>query len=69
MHVNSVLRTALYWAIEQRVVVTRLRHVTRMDNKRMPKIKLNCTPNGRRRIGRLLMRQLYKAETGKSRPN
>jgi len=33
-----------------------LRHVTRMNNNRMPQIMLNCGPNGRRRLGRPLKR-------------
>jgi hypothetical protein len=35
-----------------------LRHVTRMNSSRMAKIMLNCRPNGRRRLGRHLKRQL-----------
>jgi len=31
-----------------------LRHVTRMNSNRMPKVMLNCRPNGRRRLGRIL---------------
>jgi hypothetical protein len=38
------------------------------NNKRMLKIMVNCRPNGRRRIGRLLKRLLDEAETGLSRP-
>jgi len=38
-------------------------------NKRKPKIMLNYRSNGRRRIGRPLMRLLAEAETGLSRPN
>ena len=45
-----------------------LRNVTRM-NKRMPKIMLNYTSNGRRRLGRPLKRPKDKAETDVSRPN
>jgi hypothetical protein len=29
-----------------------LRHVTRMNSNRMPKIILTCGPNGRRRLGK-----------------
>jgi hypothetical protein len=43
--------------------------VTRMDNKRMPKIMLNYRPNGLIRLGRPLKRLLGEAETGLSRPN
>ena len=46
-----------------------LRHVTGMNKKRMPKIMLNCRPNGRRRLGRHLKRLVDEAETGLSRPN
>ena len=46
-----------------------LLHITRMDNNMMPKIMLNCRPNGRRRLGRPLKRLLDEAETGLSRPN
>jgi hypothetical protein len=45
-----------------------LRHVTRMNNSRMPKIMLNYRPNGPRRLGRPLKRLLDEAETGLSRP-
>jgi hypothetical protein len=44
-----------------------LRNVTRMNN-RMPKIMLNCRPNGRKRLRRPLKRLLDEAETGLSRP-
>ena len=43
--------------------------VTRMDNRRMPKIMPNYRPNGRIRLGRPLKRLLGEAETGLSRPN
>ena len=46
-----------------------LRHVTTVDSSRMANIKLNCRPNGRRRLGRPLKGQLDEAETGLSRPN
>jgi hypothetical protein len=47
-----------------------LRHVTRMNNNRMPKIMLKYgRQNGRRRLGRPLKRLLDEAETGLSRPN
>jgi hypothetical protein len=46
-----------------------LRHVTRMNSNRMPKIMLNYVPDGRRRLGRPLKRLLDEAETGLSRPN
>jgi hypothetical protein len=46
-----------------------LQHVRRMNNNRMPKIMLNYRPNGRRRLGRPLNRQLDEDETGLSRPN
>ena len=35
----------------------------------MPKMMLNCSPNGRRRLGRPLKRLSDEAETGLSRPN
>jgi len=41
-----------------------LRHVTRMRSSRMAKIVLNCKPNGQRRLGTPLKRQLDKEETG-----
>jgi len=41
-----------------------LRHVARMNNKRVPKIMLNYKSNGRRRIDRLVKRLLDDAETG-----
>jgi hypothetical protein len=31
-----------------------LRHVTRMNNNRMPKVMLNYRPTGKRRLGRPL---------------
>jgi len=37
-----------------------LRHVTRMDSSRMARIVLNCRPNGRRRLGRPLKRQIRR---------
>jgi hypothetical protein len=46
-----------------------LRHVTRMDSNRMPKIMLNCRANGRRRLGITLKGLSDEAETGLSRPN
>jgi hypothetical protein len=46
-----------------------LRHVTRMDSNRMPKIMPNYRANGRRRFGRTLKGLLNEAETGLSRPN
>ena len=46
-----------------------LRHVTRMNSRRMAKTILNCRPVGRRRLGRPLKRLLDEAETGLSRPN
>jgi hypothetical protein len=46
-----------------------LRHVPRMNNRRMPKIILNYRRNRRRRLGRPLKRLLDEAETGLSRPN
>ena len=36
---------------------------------RIPKIMLNCTPNGRRRLERPVKRPLHEAETGLSRSN
>jgi len=36
---------------------------------RVPKIMLNCRPNGRRRLGRPVKRLLHEAETGLSRSN
>jgi len=47
----------------------RLRHVTRMNNYRMPKIILNYSPNGWRRLRRPLKRLLDEAETGLSKPS
>ena len=41
-----------------------LRHVTRMDSKRITKIMLNYRTNGRRRFGRILMRLLDEEEIG-----
>ena len=46
-----------------------LRHVTRMNNNKITKIMLNYGPNGRRRLGRPLMRLSEEVETGLSRPN
>ena len=46
-----------------------LRHVTRKNNNRMPKIMLNYRPNGRILYGRPLKRLLDEAETCLSRPN
>jgi len=46
-----------------------LRHITRMNYNRMPKIMLKCGPNERRRLGRPLKRLLDEAQTGLSRPN
>jgi hypothetical protein len=45
-----------------------LRHATRMNN-RMPKIMLNCWPNGRRDLKHLWKRLLHEVETGLSRPH
>ena len=45
-----------------------LRHVTRMNNNRMPKITLNCVPDWRRRLGRPSKRLFHEAESGLSRP-
>jgi hypothetical protein len=42
----------------------RPRHVTRMNSNRVPKITLNYRPNGRRRLGILLKRQLDEAYRG-----
>jgi len=41
-----------------------LRHITRMNSSKMAKMVMNCRPNGRRRLGRSLKRQLQEAETG-----
>ena len=41
-----------------------LRHVTRLDNNRMPKIMLNYRTNRRRRLGRSLKRLLEQADAG-----
>jgi hypothetical protein len=41
-----------------------LQHVTRMNNKSMPKEMLKYRPNGRRRLGKPLRRLLDEAETG-----
>jgi hypothetical protein len=46
-----------------------LRNITRMNNKRIPKIMLNYRPNGRRRLGRSLKRVLEEVEIGLSKPN
>jgi hypothetical protein len=40
-----------------------------LTRNRMPKVMLNCRPNGRRRLGRPLKRLLDEAETGLLRPN
>jgi len=56
------------WMALRRYKSDWLRHVTSMNNSRMPKIMVNCRPNGRRRIGRLLKRLLDEAETGLSMP-
>jgi len=45
-----------------------LRHVTRMNSNRMPKITRTCGPNGRRRLESPLKRLLDEPETGLSRP-
>ena len=45
-----------------------LRRVTKIKNKRIPKVMLKCRPNGRKRLGRPI-RLLDEAETGLSRPN
>ena len=47
----------------------RLRHVARINKDRMPKVMLNCRPNGRRRFGRPVKRLLDEDETGLSRAN
>jgi hypothetical protein len=39
-----------------------LRHLTRINNNRMPRIMLNYRPNGRRQLGRALNGLLYEAE-------
>jgi hypothetical protein len=57
--IDERLRTYSHW----------LRHVTRMNNQKMPEIMLNFVPNGRRRLGRTLKRLSEEAETGLSRPN
>jgi hypothetical protein len=46
-----------------------LQHVTRTNNKRMPKIMLNYRSNGRRWLGRPLKRLLDEAETCLLRSN
>jgi len=46
-----------------------LHHVTGMNNKEMPKIRLNFRPNGRRRLGKPLKRPLDEVGTGLSRSN
>jgi hypothetical protein len=46
-----------------------LRHVTRMNTNRIPKVLLNCRPNGRRQLKRSLKRLFDEAETGLSRPD
>jgi hypothetical protein len=46
----------------------RLRHVTRTNNNRMPKIMLNYRPNERKWLGRPLSRLIEEAETNLSRP-
>jgi hypothetical protein len=45
-----------------------LRHATRMNNNRMPKVMLNFRPNGRRRLARRLKRLLDETGTGLLRP-
>ena len=52
-----------------RYISNLLRHATRMDSNRMPKIMLNCRPNGRRRLGTSLKRLSDEAGTGLSRPD
>ena len=42
-------------------------HVTRM-NGRMPKIMLNCKPNGERHLGKILKRPLDEADIDQSKP-
>ena len=44
------------WRKTQNIEPHLLRHVTRMNNKKMPEIMLNFGPNGRRRLGRTLKR-------------
>ena len=39
-----------------------MRYVTRMKSKRIPRIMLNCRPNGQRRHGRLPNRLTEEAE-------
>jgi len=46
-----------------------LRHVTRMNKHRLPKIMMNYRPNGWRRLGRPLKRLFDEIETGLSRPD
>jgi len=43
-----------------------LRHVTRVNNSRMPKIMLNCRPNDEGGLGRSLKELTDKAGTGLS---
>jgi hypothetical protein len=45
------------------------RHVTRINHNMVPKIMLNCGPNGRRRRRRPVKKLLDEAETGLSRHN
>jgi hypothetical protein len=44
------------------------KHVTRMNNDRMPKIMLIYRPNGQIQLGRPLRRLLDEAEAGLVRP-
>jgi len=46
-----------------------LRHVTRRENNRMPKIMLKYRRNERRRLGRPLKRLLDEVKTDLSMPN
>jgi hypothetical protein len=46
-----------------------LRHITRTNSNRMPKILMNYRPNGRRRLGRPWKRASDHGETGLLRPN
>jgi len=46
-----------------------LRHLTRMNSSRKPKIMLNCRPNERSRLGRPLKRLSDEGKTVLSRPN
>ena len=57
---SSESRTS--WREANKIQSNWLRHVTRMNNNRMPKIMLNCRPNGRRRLGELWRNYLKRSK-------